>query len=49
MESDIVGSDYALPQWLWLRYFIEGQGCAVEDLEFHRDNMSAMLMEKKGK
>ena len=32
-----------------MRYFIEGQGYAVEKLDFHQDNMSAMLMENNGK
>ena len=49
MESDIVGAYYALPQCLWSRYFIEGQGYAMEELDFHQDNMSAMLTENNGK
>ena len=48
-ECEIVGADDALPQCLWSRYFIKGQGYAMEELEFHQDNMSAMLMEKNGK
>ena len=48
-ETKIVGADDALPQCLWSRYFIKGQGYAMEELEFHQDNMSAMLMEKNGK
>ena len=51
-ESEIVGAYDALPKCLWSIYFynfIEGQGYAAEDLRFHQDNMSAMLMEKNGK
>ena len=49
MEAEIVGADHALPQCLWSRYFIEGQGYVVEDIDFHKDNMSAMLMENNSK
>ena len=45
-KTKIVGDDNSLPQWLWSIYFIEGQGCAVEELKFHQDNMSAMIMER---
>ena len=43
-----MGSDDAVPQHLWPRYFIEGQGYEAEKIEFLQDNMSAMLMEKNG-
>ena len=39
-EAKIVRADDALPQWLLLRNFIEGQGYAVEKLDFLQDNMS---------
>ena len=48
-EANIVGADNALPQCLWLRYFIEVQRYAVEELEFHQDNINAMLTKKNGK
>ena len=35
MGADIIGADNTLPQCLMLRYFVEGQGCAVEEIEFH--------------
>ena len=44
-EAKIVVADDALPQCLWLRYFIVGLGYAVEEIKFHQDNMSAMLIE----
>ena len=33
-ESEIVGEDDDFTQWLWLRYFIKGQGYVVEDLKY---------------
>ena len=47
-DAEIVGEDNALPQCLWYIQFIEGQGYAVEELDFHQDNMSDILMEKIG-
>ena len=48
-KSKIVGAENALPQCLWSRYLVERQGYSVEDIEFHQDNMSFMLMEKIAK
>ena len=44
-----MGADDAFPQCLWLLYFIERQGHAMEELDIYQDNMSAMLMENNGK
>ena len=44
-----MGADEALPRCLLLRYFIEGQGYVVEEIEFHQYNMIYMLMENNGK
>ena len=49
MEYEIAGAEDTLTQCLWPRYFIEGQGYTVEELDLYHDNMSAMLMEKNGK
>ena len=48
-ESNIVGADDALPEGLWLRYFIEGQGYAVEELQFHQYNKSDIFIENNWK
>ena len=48
-EAEIVGVDYDLQQYLWSEYFIEVQGYAVEEIKFHQDNMSDMLVENYGK
>ena len=49
IEAKIVLEENALPQCLWLRYFIKGQGYAVEEIKFCQYNMSAMIMENNGK
>ena len=43
-----MGSDDALPQCLWSRYFLEGQGYTVEEIDLRQYNMSAILMETNG-
>jgi hypothetical protein len=48
-ESELVGADDAIPQMMWTRYFLEGQGYNVEECILHQDNMSAMLLETNGK
>ena len=45
-EPYIVGADDVFPQLLWSRYFIVVQLYVVEYLEFHQDNISAMLMKR---
>ena len=49
MEAEIVIVDDALPQCLWSKLFIWVQGYALEDLKFHKETMSAILMENNGK
>jgi hypothetical protein len=48
-ESELVGADDDIPQMMWTRYFLEGQGYNVEECILHQDNMSAMLLETNGK
>ena len=42
-EPEILVEDNSLPQCLRLRYFVERQGYAVEEFDFHHYNISAML------
>jgi hypothetical protein len=44
-----VGADDAIPQMMWTRYFLEGQGYNVDKCILNQDNMSAMLLETNGK
>jgi hypothetical protein len=48
-ESELVGADDAIPQMMWTRYFLEGQGYKVDKCILHHVNMSAMLLETNGK
>jgi hypothetical protein len=49
-ESELVGADDAIPQMMWTRYFLEGQGYNVEEcIILHQDNRSVMLLETNGK
>ena len=48
-EAELFGMDDALPQILWMRYFMENQGYRIEDNILYQDNKSVMLLEKNGK
>ena len=48
-ESKLVGSDDAMPQLLWINYFLEAQGWSTQDTIVGQDNKSCMLLEKNGK
>ena len=47
-EAELVGVADALPKHLWCRYFMEAQGCLVEDVFVYQDNQSAILLERNG-
>ena len=48
-ESEVVGVDDVLPQMIWCRYYLEGQGEEVVDNICYQDNESSMKLEKNGK
>jgi hypothetical protein len=48
-ESELGGADDAIPQMMWTRYFLEGQGYNVEECILHQDNMRAMMLQTNGK
>eukprot|EP00957_Ditylum_brightwellii_P153458 11679229-Ditylum_brightwellii.AAC.1 len=48
-EAELIGVNNILPQVLWTRYFLEGQGIKVRDNIVYQDNQSAMRLEKSGK
>ena len=48
-EAELIGADDAMPQMLWKSYFLEAQGYGTDKNILYQDNMSAMLLEKKGK
>ena len=48
-EAELVGvSDY-LPNTIWMRMFMEGQGYKLTENILHQDNESAIKMEKNGR
>ena len=48
-EAELIGTDNAMPQILWTRYFLEAQGYGTDEIILYQDNMSAMLLKKNGK
>ena len=44
-EAELVGVADAMPKILWCRYFMESQGCNVQDVYVYQDNQSAILLE----
>ena len=48
-ESELVGVDNLMPEVLWSRLFLEGQGYGVKDNLVYQDNQAAILLEKNGK
>jgi len=47
-KSELVGVNDALPQVLWTKQFLDGQGFMNTESESYQDNQSAMLLEKHG-
>jgi hypothetical protein len=48
-ESELIGLHDVLPQVIWTRNFLIGQGFTVNDSVLYQDNKSAMLLEKNGR
>ena len=48
-EAELVAADDVLPQLLWTRNFMIGQGYGVENNILYQDNLSTMLLERNGK
>jgi hypothetical protein len=47
-KAELVGVNDVMPQVLWTRQFMEGQGCEIKDNIVCQDNQSAMLLEQNG-
>ena len=47
-ESELVGIDDVLPQALWTKYFLEGQGYGTNTI-LYEDNQSTMKLADNGK
>jgi hypothetical protein len=48
-EAELVGVSDALPQILWVRQFLEGQGHSVGKVVLYQDNQSTIALAKKGR
>jgi hypothetical protein len=48
-ESEIVAADQFMPAVCWTQYFMEAQGCKVQDNILCQDNKSYVLLERNGK
>ena len=48
-KAELIGADNVMPQMLWTRYFLEAQGCGIDENILYQDNMSAMLLENNRK
>jgi hypothetical protein len=44
-EAELVGVSDVMSQVMWTRYFLQGQGCKVNESIIHQDNKSAILLE----
>jgi hypothetical protein len=47
-ESELVAADDVTPTILWVKLFLEAQGCAIGKTILYQDNQSAILLEKNG-
>jgi hypothetical protein len=48
-EAEIVGADDVMPQTLWTLYFLEAQGCKIDDNLLCQENKSSILLETNGR
>ena len=48
-EAELVAVDDLMPQILWTRMFLEGQGLKVKDNIINQDNQSAIKLENNGR
>ena len=48
-KAELIGADDALPQMLWIKYFIEAQGYGIDENIIYQDNLSTILLETNGK
>ena len=45
-KAEIIRADNVMPQMLWTRYFLEGQGYGINKNILHQESMIAVLLEK---
>ena len=49
METELISLHEKLPDIVWTRYFVECQGCDINEYITFQDNMSSLSLEKNGR
>jgi hypothetical protein len=45
-ETELISLNEKLPDIIWMRYFVECQGCEIDEYVIFQDIMSALSLEK---
>ncbi len=48
-ETELISIHDKLPDIIWIRYFVEGQGYDIDEYMIFQDNMSSLSLEKNGR
>ncbi len=48
-ETELISIHNKLPDIIWTRYFVEGQGYNIDEYMIFQDNMSSLSLEKNGR
>ncbi len=48
-EMELISIHNKLPDIIWTRYFVEGQGYNINEYMIFHDNMSSLSLEKNGR
>ncbi len=48
-ETELISIHNKLPDIIWRRYFVEGQGYNIDEYMIFQDNMSSLSLEKNGR
>ncbi len=48
-ETELISLAEILMDIIWMHYFIDCQGCDINEYVVYQDNMSALLLEKNGR
>ncbi len=48
-ETELISIHDKLPDIIWTRYFVEGQGYNIDEYMIFQDNMSSLSLEKNGR
>ncbi len=48
-EMELLSIHNKLPDIIWMKYFVEGQGYNINEYMIFQDNMSSLSLEKNGR